>query len=294
MRRELVECAYGRMPGVHRRWRRSGQCAEQLRALLYRSFACAICCVCRTDIWATLSGAGQRISMTWNASASRPSGSPPISAVRLSQPRSMSARLSMLAGLALVGAQRGYLAVEGVGDVHEARRLRAAGYPDLVHGPRIEAVGGQFGKGEGVPRVRVNSVQARRADCTVVGVAGRDPVVVPLRRRARDAVGPDLPDHPGQIPAQVKRGSTLPSGYPRNRTSLTPTHLAAAICSAWRDRHVRAAHGRDRCRPRHRWSRCSRLTSMPASVHVATVPASPKSTSSGWAATTRIRHPHVI
>jgi len=40
----------------------------------------------------------------------------------------------------------------------------------------------------------------------VVGVAGPHPGVVPLRAGADDAIRADLPDHPGEIPAQVQRG----------------------------------------------------------------------------------------
>ena len=80
-----------------------------------------------------------------------------------------------------------------------------------------------------------------------------------------------------------------PSGYPRKVTSVTPTTFAAARCSAWRISAI-VERGTDASKPpASPLVQMQYATSMPASVHRATEPALPKSTSSGCAVTTRMR-----
>ena len=109
--------------------------------------------------------------------------------------------------LALVRPQRRDLAREGPGHVHVVVRVGAARDPDLAHGPGGQRLAlEQLGKRERVPRVRVDGVQGGRAHRPVVGMADPDPGVAPLRAGAEQPVRPDLPDHPGQVPAQVQGG----------------------------------------------------------------------------------------
>ena len=68
----------------------------------------------------------------------------------------------------------------------------------------------------------------------MVGMAGVHEVPVPLGRLGDDPLGPDLADDPADVTPQLERRLDLPSGYPRKRTSLTPTTAAAARCSSWR------------------------------------------------------------
>src|SRR6185312_500477 len=86
-----------------------------------------------------------------------------------------------------------------------------------------------------------------------------------------------------------KVAASRPSGWRRNVTSETPTTFAAASCSASRISII-VARGTDRSNPpASPLVQMQYATSIPASVQPATVPALPKSTSSGCAVTTRMR-----
>ena len=106
----------------------------------------------------------------------------------------------------------------------------------------------------------------------------------------RHPVGAHLADHPRDVAAQVERRLDPAVGIAEKVQVVTPTTAAAAVCSSRRlvghlgTRHAglgaaRIAVGDDAV-----------VTSIPASVTPGDAePAKPKSTSSGWAVTTRIR-----
>ena len=115
---------------------------------------------------------GQAVSMTWKASARRPSGSPPCAAAASRRAGSPPGRPGARSGSRAPGARRSC-----GGTCRSCPRSGwrgAAGDPDLAHGPGFQAlVGQQFGERERVARVRVDRVQGRGADRAVIGMAGR-------------------------------------------------------------------------------------------------------------------------
>ena len=121
-------------------------------------------------------------------------------------------------------------------------------------------------------------------------MAGVDPVPVALRRLADDPAGAHQSDDPGDGRPQGSRlGVTRPSGNPRKVTSVTPTARAASSCSSRRMAAISVRLMEWSEPPASPSVAMQYATSIPRPVQVATEPAAPKSTSSGWAVTTRIR-----
>ena len=236
------------------------------------------------------------VGTTENASARRPSPArhaarwPPCAAAQ------HALQVVVVGGLADVRPQRGEFAVVRVGDVDEViGAVRAAGEPHLPDRPRLEALVAQLRERERVACVRVDRVRRppRRPRGDPGGSAGNPR----SHRRSglgidQDPVGPDLADYPGDVTAQLdRRRRRCRRGYPEERARRAPRRTAAAArCSASRSGGISElagvvveAAGVTAVTRRYDTSRCRRRT------QVATVPAAPKSTSSGWAATHRTR-----
>src|SRR5665213_1907684 len=168
-------------------------------------------------------------------------------------------------------AQCGVLLVEGLRDVDDHGRIDAA-QPDLVDGVGLEPFANQFGKGVRVSRVGIHRAQRRLTGRHVVGVTREDAFVVALGTLGDDEVR-----------------STRSSGQCRNVRFVTPTSFAASVCSASRMAMRSSRVSEESSPPASPDVTRQYATSTPRFVKYATVPAVPKSTSSGCATTTSAR-----
>lgn len=126
----------------------------------------------------------------------------------LSQP---GVELVQVRSLARVRAKRGDLSVERVCDVDDVIRRRGGHHPHLGNRPRLELlIEEQLRKGERVSGIGIDRAQRRLADRHVVGVRSLHPRPVAFGRMSDNTLRPYLPDHPADVPAQVK-GQLHPS-----------------------------------------------------------------------------------
>ncbi len=140
-----------------------------------------------------------------NASASRPSASPPAAALAARKPRRNP--MTSLPGANWLTWRRSAATLRSKVSVTSTKVLGLDGAhdPHLVDHVGGEPLGQQLREGEGVAGVGVDGAQRGLARRHVVGMAGEDAAPVALRRLAHDPLGPDLADHPGDVPPQVQR-----------------------------------------------------------------------------------------
>jgi len=144
------------------------------------------------------------VSTTWKLSASRPSGMPSAEALAVAHERIISSRLSVPASwlwwLRRAASLRSMVAV-----MSTPRVDRGEAMSQTIDDMGLEAGGEKFGMRVRVSGVRVNGLKRCFARGEMIRVARADAVPVALRRLADHSVGPDDPDHSGDVAAKLER-----------------------------------------------------------------------------------------
>ena len=234
----------------------------------------------------------QRVLTTRTSSAKRPSGSSAARAFAAAHSRTVRSVAAGSGIWLLCESNASILRSSGVGDVDVVRRRGNAGrQPDLVDRVRFQTFVGQLGMSPPVAGVRIHRVERRDPGREVVRVRGVDPVEVAFRRLHADhPLRADGADHPGQIASQLERrfepsvgvaeeADVVDADHGRGRPLLVAPQRAHLRSGDPELGAARVAVGDDAVRDR----RCRRRSTSRR------MPAIPKSTSSGWAITTRMR-----